>query len=58
MVKLWTALLVENTMRPVTTVASADQRNQNSASGAIYLPMAGFNSAGIFGTIGICTRLK
>ena len=45
MVKLWTALLVENTIMPVTTVASADQRNQNSASGAIYLPMAGFNSA-------------
>src|SRR5580704_17049074 len=58
MVRLWTALLVKNTMRPVTTVASADHRNQNRASGAIYWPIAGFISGGIFGMVGICTRLK
>ena len=44
--------------RPVTTVASADQRNQNSASGAITLLIAGFCSSGIFGIDGVCTKLK
>ena len=39
-------------------VASAAQRNQNSASGAITLPIAGFCSSGIFGILGICTKLK
>ena len=42
----------------MTTVASAAQRNQNSAVGAITLPMAGFCSSGIFGIDGICTKLK
>ena len=39
-------------------VAIAPQRNQNSAAGAITLPMAGFWSSGIFGMFGICTKLK
>ena len=42
----------------MTTVASAAQRNQNSAAGAITLPIAGFCSSGIFGIDGICTKLK
>ncbi len=50
--------VVEMTMRPVTTVESADQRNQNKASGAIYLLTPGFRSAGMVGMIGVCTRLE
>src|ERR1700730_10184652 len=45
-------------MRPVTMVAIAPQRNQNSAVGAITLLMAGFCSSGIFGMDGVCTKLK
>src|SRR5260221_7523226 len=44
--------------RPVTTVASAAQRNQNSARGAITLLTAGFCSSGICGIDGVCTKLK
>ena len=43
---------------PVATVASAAQRNQKSAAGAITLPIAGFWSSGIFGMFGIWTKLK
>ena len=39
-------------------MASADQRNQNRASGAICLPIAGFSSAGIDGMTRIWTKLK
>ena len=39
-------------------VAMAPQRNQNRAAGAITLPMAGFCSSGIFGMLGIWTKLK
>ena len=46
------------TIRPVTTVVSAAQRNQNSAAGAMTLPIAGFCSSGILGMEGICTKLK
>ena len=46
------------TSRPVTTVASAAQRNQNNAVGAITLLTAGFCSSGIFGIEGVCTKLK
>src|SRR5260370_39507636 len=45
-------------MRPVTIVAIAPQRNQNSAVGAITLEIAGFCSSGIFGMEGVCTKLK
>src|SRR5687767_12465066 len=43
---------------PVTTVATAPQRNQNSAAGAITLLMAGLCSSGILGIDGVCTKLK
>src|SRR5256885_14364074 len=43
---------------PVTTVESADQRNQKSAAGAIPLLPAGFCSSGILGIDGVCTKLK
>ncbi len=39
-------------------MASADQRNQNSAAGAITLLIAGFCSSGILGIDGVCTKLK
>ena len=39
-------------------VAMAPQRNQNSAAGAITLLIAGFCSSGIFGMLGIWTKLK
>ena len=42
----------------MTTVASAAQRNQNSARGAITLLTAGFCSSGICGIDGVCTKLK
>src|SRR5713101_5814911 len=45
-------------MRPVTMVAIAPQRNQNSAVGAINLVIAGFCSSGILGIDGVCTKLK
>src|SRR5580704_11536898 len=45
-------------IRPVTMVAIAPQRNQNSAVGAITLEIAGFCSSGIFGMDGVCTKLK
>ena len=43
---------------PATTVISAAQRNQNSASGAMYLLTAGFSSAGMSGIFRACTKLK
>src|SRR5678815_6416 len=46
------------TSAPVITVAKAAQRNQNSAAGAITLPIAGFWSSGILGMEGVCTKLK
>src|SRR5260221_1565490 len=45
-------------MRPVTIVAMAPQRNQNSAVGAMNLVIAGFCSSGILGIDGVCTKLK
>src|SRR5579863_6402967 len=45
-------------MRPVTIVAIAPQRNQNSAVGAMNLVTAGFCSSGILGIDGVCTKLK
>ena len=44
--------------RPNSTVVAAAQRNQNSAVGAMTLPIAGFCSSGIFGIDGIWTKLK
>ena len=40
------------------TVATAAQRNQKRAAGAIYLVTPGFSSAGTLGMVGICTKLK
>ncbi len=36
----------------------APQRNQNSAAGVMNLPSAGFSSSGIFGIVGVATKLK
>ncbi len=42
----------------MTQVASAAQRNQNRASGAMYFDTAGFSSAGMSGIFRIWTKLK
>src|ERR1700712_4886884 len=43
---------------PNTIVPIAAQRNQNRAAGVMNLPSAGFSSSGIFGIVGVATKLK
>ena len=43
---------------PKIQVKKAAQRNQNSASGAMYFDTAGLSSAGISGIFRIWTKLK
>src|ERR1700726_1184859 len=43
---------------PKTIVLMAAQRNQKSAAGVMYLPSAGRRSSGIFGVVGVETKLK
>ena len=45
-------------MMPKTIVPIAAQRNQNKAAGVMYLPSAGRSSVGIFGVVGVETKLK
>src|SRR3954468_19896214 len=50
--------IIQARIRPVTSVAMAPQRNQNSASGRMNLVIAGRISIGIFGTVGAWVKLK
>src|ERR1700749_3001631 len=45
-------------MRPKTIAPIAPQRNQNNASGRMYLATPGRSSAGIFGIVGVWVKLK
>src|SRR6516225_278776 len=45
-------------MIPKMIVLIADQRNQKSAAGVMYLPSAGLSSSGILGVVGVETKLK
>ena len=43
---------------PKKIVPIAPQRNQNRAAGVMNLPSAGRSSSGIFGVVGVATKLK
>src|SRR5215469_6721375 len=45
-------------MSPKMIVNIAPQRNQNSASGRMYLATPGRSSVGIFGIVGVWVKLK